>query len=195
MDKSLVLEAAVKAYTNKTNLPSTTDVLTALLESEKSCKTEKRRYSFDALEGTWRLIYITGTQKAQSRLGSLLNQGRYLPRLFNIEITYGANPEPSPRPMEVENRVGIGGLRLTVSGPVKFLMTKNILGFDFTQIQFQLLGATLFQGYIAKGKERETSFYEEKIGKQAFFSYFYVGEQAIAARGRGGGLAMWGRVS
>ena len=135
---------------------------------------EKRRYLFDAVEGTWRLIYITGTQKAQSRLGSLLNQGRYLPRLFNIEITYCTNPEPSPCPMEVKNRVRIGSFQLTVTGPVKFLMRKNILGFDFTQIQVQLFGATLFQGYIQKGKEREIRFYEEKIGKQAFFTYFYI---------------------
>ena len=41
---------------------------------------------------------------------------------------------------------------------------------------------------------KEESFYTDKISHQAFFAYFYLSEGAIAARGRGGGLALWSRV-
>jgi hypothetical protein len=35
---------------------------------------------------------------------------------------------------------------------------------------------------------------DDKISKQAFFTYFYVSEEAMAARGKGGGIALWSRV-
>jgi hypothetical protein len=53
----------------------------------------------------------------------------------------------------------------------------------------------LYDGYIRKGQEREARFYEQGVKEQAFFTYFLVQNNAIAARGRGGGLALWTRVS
>jgi hypothetical protein len=68
-----------------------------------------------------------------------------------------------------------------------------LLAFDFTQLRVQILGMTLYNGYIRGGKASEESFYQKSIGQQAFFAYFVINPQILAARGRGGGLALWGK--
>jgi hypothetical protein len=60
-------------------------------------------------------------------------------------------------------------------------------------MNLKLFGVTLYDNYIRAIKAREESFYTDKISQQAFFAYFYLSEGAIAARGRGGGLALWSR--
>jgi len=52
----------------------------------------------------------------------------------------------------------------------------------------------LYDRYIRGGQEREASFYDKPLKDKAFFTYFLVENRAIAARGRGGGLALWKRV-
>jgi hypothetical protein len=52
----------------------------------------------------------------------------------------------------------------------------------------------LYDGYIRNGRDSEAKFYEESVKEQAFFTYFLVEERCMAARGRGGGLALWTRV-
>jgi hypothetical protein len=74
------------------------------------------------------------------------------------------------------------------------LVNKNILAFDFTRITVKLLGKTVYQGFIRGGEAREAEFFSLSVAKQAFFAYFLVEDGIIAARGRGGGLALWGRV-
>jgi len=51
----------------------------------------------------------------------------------------------------------------------------------------------VYKGYIRGGEAKEKTFYDESVGKQAFFTYFIVENEIIAARGRGGGLALWSR--
>ncbi|NES72975.1 MAG: hypothetical protein F6K24_51155, partial [Okeania sp. SIO2D1] len=82
----------------------------------------------------------------------------------------------------------------SLSGPTKFIDKKNILAFDFTKITVKLLGVKLYSGYIRGGQESEDKFATESVGKQAFFAYFLIQEKFIAARGRGGGLAIWGKL-
>ncbi|RMF21552.1 MAG: hypothetical protein D6756_12200, partial [Cyanobacteria bacterium J083] len=82
----------------------------------------------------------------------------------------------------------------SLTGPVKFLSPKNILAFDFTTMYIKLFGLKVYQGYIRGGKKKEESFYQDKINQQAFFSYFYLSKNVSAARGKGGGLAIWIRV-
>jgi hypothetical protein len=126
-----------------------------------------------------------------------LGTGRYIPQFINIQLSYSpASVESQQQNFQVgqvENCVAIGGLNLMLTGPTKFLSHKNILAFDFTRMTVRLFGATLYSGYIRGGQAKEQEFYNESVGKQAFFAYFLVEDQAIAARGRGGGLALWGR--
>ncbi|HEY9874077.1 MAG TPA: hypothetical protein V6D12_11605 [Candidatus Obscuribacterales bacterium] len=187
-----ILEQAAKAFT--TNPPAPEKVVSELLEAEKKAKHSKERYFFHQLIGTWRLCFITGTKKTRARAGIVLGAGRYVPKFIKIKIFYAnTTPEQDIDAGTVENCVEFGGLRIALTGITKFLPKKNILAFDFTRMNIQLFGATLYKGYIRGGERKEQEFYQESVSKQAFFSYFLVQDEMIAARGRGGGLALWRR--
>ncbi|MGK7916520.1 MAG: hypothetical protein AB4038_13415 [Prochloraceae cyanobacterium] len=201
VDNSLIITKVTQAViTKKAEKPSPDSVVEALLIAEKTAKKNKQKYSFDQLRGTWRLCFITGTKKSRARAGIVLGAGRYLPDWVKIKITYQANTEPTVKQEQdfeagrVENLVELGPLQLCVTGPVKFLSGKNILVFDFTRTIVQVFGVKLYSGYIRGGKVSEEKFYQTSVSKQAFFAYFLVTEASIAARGKGGGLAIWARV-
>jgi hypothetical protein len=194
MQNISILEQAA----NSNSKPSSNEVVTALLAAEKNAKKAKNRYSFEQLTGNWQLCFITGTKKTQKKAGIVLGAGRYIPQwIAKISIAYFAESvaegTENSEIGRVENSVKVGTIEMTLSGPTKFL-PNNILAFDFTRITVKLLGKTVYQGYIRGGESRETEFLSSSVGKQAFFAYFLVEDGIIAARGRGGGLALWGRV-
>ncbi len=187
---NLILEQAVA----NSPRPAADSVVSALLEAEKSAKRNKLSYSFEQLIGTWKLCFITGTKKTRAKAGIVLGAGRYIPKLIKIKIVYSASQAEENFDLgNVENSVEFGAVKLTLAGMTKFLHKKNILAFDFTRMTIQLLGATLYQGYIRGGEKKEQEFLTESVSKQAFFAYFLVEDGMIAARGRGGGLALWSR--
>ena len=187
-----LLEQIANSSTEKTNIPpASSEVVTALLEAEKIAKKQKISYSFDQLIGTWRLCFVTGVKRKKT--GVNLGKGRYLPKFLKISLTYFSPEESASNRGKVENCVALGFLKISLTGPVKFIMPKNLLVFDFTRMNLKLLGLTLYNGYIRSGKEKEETFYQEKINKQAFFAYFYISQSVIAARGRGGGFALLGK--
>lgn len=174
--------------------PKPDDLVAHLLTLEKQAKQDKVTFPFEQLAGEWRLTFITGTRKAQQQAGVMLGKGFYLPKWLTIAIAYSASTnaaldDPWQRG-EVKNTVQLAALKLTVAGCIKYQAAKRLLAFDFTQMTVQLAGATLYDGAMRGGTNPEV-FHTTPIAKQAFFSYFYVSEQAIAARGRGGGLAIW----
>ena len=191
MTSNLILQQAANYFLDQSNLPSSSEVVNALLEAEKFAKKEKISYSWESLIGNWRLCFVTGTKKTRKKAGIVLGAGKYLPRFVKISLNYFPSEESSENQGNVENCVNVGGLQLSLTGPVKFLAPKNILAFDFTRMKLKVFGVTLYNGYIRDGKTKEASFYTDKISQQAFFAYFYLTDSAIAARGRGGGLALW----
>ena len=195
MENISILEQAAQSNSK----PSPATVVAALLEAEKRAKQNKIRYGFEQLIGNWRLCFITGTKKTRQKAGIVLGAGRYIPEwVAKIQIAYSAQAvaegEEDREKGRVENSVQVGAIKLTLSGPTKFLVNKNILAFDFTRITVKLLGKTVYQGFIRGGEAREAEFFSLSVGKQAFFAYFLVEDGIIAARGRGGGLALWARV-
>mgnify|MGYP003433915722 CR=1 FL=1 len=185
--------------TQSNSQPSSDAVVAALLEAEKTAKQNKVCYSFAQLIGNWQLCWITGTKKSQQKAGIVLGAGRYIPQwIAKIQIAYSAAESvaegaDNSEIGSVENSVKVGSIELTLSGPTKFL-PNNILAFDFTRVTVKLLGKSVYQGYIRGGESREAEFFSQSVGKQAFFTYFLVEDGMIAARGRGGGLALWRKV-
>ncbi|NEP53930.1 MAG: hypothetical protein F6K65_36130, partial [Moorea sp. SIO3C2] len=169
--------------------PRPDELVTALQTTEKASK--NAAYAFSDLSGTWQLRFITGTKKSRKRAGVALGAGRYLPQLIKIHITYQTDGEHQGW---VQNSVILGALTLTLTGPILFWPQAKCLAFDFTQIQIKLGTASLYQGRI-KPEAADQEFYEQTLKEQAFFKYFWVTGQGIAARGRGGGLALWSRCS
>lgn len=192
---SILQQAATLSENTNNSSPATSQVVEALLTAEKTSKKNKINFAFKQLLGTWQLRFITGTKKTRAKAGIVLGAGRYLPKFIGIYLTYCARLlVTAPQDVQagtVENVVELGGFKLALEGPIKFLPQKNILAFDFTRINVQFLNFRLYQGYIRGGKAKEQNFYQESVGKQAFFAYFLVEENFIAARGRGGGLALW----
>ena len=190
---SLIKRAANTS--NKSDLPDSYKLVESLLALEKAAKKEKIEHNFLDLVGTWNLRFITGTKKTRNRAGIVLGAGRYIPQLIKIQITYDHNSQSIPNGGRVKNSVRLAGLNLSLTGPVKFIPQKNILAFDFTAMTVNVFGIKIYDGYVGKGNTREQEFYQTKISQQAFFSYFLIQEKFIAARGKGGGLALWSRVA
>lgn len=188
---SSLQEAVTWLVKKREKKPTSDQLVLALVAAEKFSRQTKPSYTAQQLQGTWRLCFITGTKQAQNRAGVVLRSGRYLPRWATIELTY--HPDTLSQLGTVENAIKLGAFNLTLTGPAKFLPPKNILAFDFTHISVAMANLNLYQGKVRGGKESEEKFYREKIKKQAFFTYFLIDDNLIAARGRGGGLALWGR--
>lgn len=167
-----------------------------LIATEKAAKKHRKAHAYEQLCKTWQLCWVAGTKQVRRRAGVMMGAGRYLPHWLKINITYTQTEETDLGAMEVrgqvENSVQLGMLQLTLMGLVKFLTGKNLLIFDFTRMRVRVSRLTLYDGYIRGGKKTEASFYDTPIKQQAFFNYFLVDDEVIAARGKGGGLALWG---
>ncbi|MEM6399334.1 MAG: hypothetical protein AAF757_03760, partial [Cyanobacteria bacterium P01_D01_bin.116] len=173
-----------------TKAPVSEAVVKSLIEAEITAKQAKVSYSYSQLLGNWRLGFITGTKKTRKRAGVVLGAGKFLPKLIKIQLSY-SQLEDIPEKGNVENSVELGLLKIVLTGPVQFWSKKNILAFDFTKMRLSLSGLNLYQGYIRGGEEREKNFDKQTLKQQAFFTYFLIKDSYIAARGRGGGLALW----
>lgn len=189
------LDQAIAFLTTPSATPPTPEaVVEALLMAEKTTKQTKVRHDYPQLLGTWRLGFITGTKRSRQRAGVILGAGRFLPDWVKIHLSY-SQVELGQEQGTVQNSVKFGLLQLILTGPTQFWQKTNILSFDFTRIKISLSGFKLYEGYIRGGQNREAHFYEQSLKQQAFFTYFLVQNQCIAARGRGGGLALWTRVN
>jgi len=187
------LNQAIEFLTTPSATPPVPEaVVEALLMAEKTAKQTKVRHAYPQLLGSWRLGFITGTKRSRQRAGVILGAGRFLPKWVKIHLSYSQS-EPDQERGTVQNSVELGPLQLVLTGPTQFLPKTNILAFDFTQMRVSLLGLKFYQGYIRGGRDREARFYEQSVKEQAFFTYFLVQDGCIAARGRGGGLALWTR--
>jgi hypothetical protein len=189
------LTQAVQFLTTSTGSPpAAADVVEALLNAERQTRQAKVRHDYKSLLGQWQLGFITGTKRSRQQAGVLLGAGRFLPRWLTIQIAYQRS-ETDTNHGTVENSVHLGPVQLVVIGPTRFWANTNILSFDFTRLHLALSTITFYQGYIRNGQTREVSFAAQPLKEQAFFNYFLVDDQCIAARGRGGGLALWTRIN
>lgn len=190
-----VLDQAIEFLTTPSATPPAPEaVVQALLMAEKTAKQTKVRHAYPQLLGTWRLRFITGTKRSRQRAGVILGIGRFLPSWVKIQLSYSQSQSEQERGT-VQNSVELGPLQLVLTGPTQFWSKTNMLAFDFTRMKVSLAGLKLYEGYIRGGRDKEARFYEQSVKEQAFFTYFWVQERYIAARGRGGGLALWTRVS
>ena len=189
--KDSVIDQAVQGLADSSQtLPAAAAVVETLLQAEKLAKQTKVRHSYSQLLGVWRLGFITGTKRTRQRAGVVLGAGRFLPKWVRIYISY-SQPDSSLEVGTVQNQVDLGPLQMVLTGPTQFWPKMNILAFDFTRMTVRLSGLKLYEGYVRGGQDREAKFYEQRLKEQAFFTYFLVAERHIAARGKGGGLAMW----
>lgn len=192
LDEISIVEQAALEQNSKTKLSSSSQVVNALLKLEKIPKSEQDSYCLSDLAGSWNLRFITGTKKTRKKAGIILGTGKYIPKLIKIQIRY--KTESSTANIgQVINFVKLAFCELSLTGPIRFSPQKRILAFDFTYLKISVWGLNLYQGYIQNGVEKEQLFTEKELKDQAFFKYFLIKDNFIAARGKGGGLALWTR--
>ncbi len=190
-----IIEQAVRYAQTGGEAPATGDVVAALVAAEKQCKRLKKqssqRYDYEQLLGVWRLGFVSGTRKVKPRKGAKavkkLGNGRFTPSWAKFEITYQANEEGGI----IENAVTLGPLSLRLKGPNRFWPNTNSLGFDFTALQARVGALNLYKGAVRGGPKQAELFKAQSLKDHAFFTFFILNPNYIAARGKGGGLALW----
>ncbi|MDZ8050907.1 MAG: hypothetical protein RMX68_023395 [Aulosira sp. ZfuVER01] len=186
------LSQATAAYRGEGGkLPTASLLVDALLAAEKTAKQERLAYNFESLVGKWRLCFATGTRKVRKRGGIVLGKGLYMPKFAAAHISFNASSEEDLGRGEITNQVQVGSVLVKLTGPAKYLDKKNLLAFDFTQMQISLFSRVVYNGQIRSGQVQNGDFYSQPIAKLPFFAFFLVTKDFIAARGRGGGLALW----
>lgn len=183
----ILTEAATAYQGQNQQRPNADMIVKALLQAEKNTKQEKIAYPFTSLLGQWRLCFATGTRKVRKRGGIILSKGYYWPKFLTAYISFTATTDTLG---EISNQIQLGAFLLKLIGPAKYLGKKNILAFNFTQMQMSLFGRIIYSGSF-RSQAQTKNFAEQPVAKLPFFAFFLVTENFIAARGRGGGLALW----
>jgi hypothetical protein len=188
-----ILERAAISYQSQDlqiDLPDTRSVVNALLTAEKTVKQTKHAIDFADLAGEWRLCFSSGVKRAKKGKGITLDKGYYLPKFIPAFISISPNLA-DPSKGTIANQISLGGLRLKFTGVCRYPGKKNLLIFDFTDLEIYMFGRKIYQTKIRSGKTPDVNFSEIPIGKLPFFSFFWASSTSIAARGKGGGVALW----
>ncbi|MGF1567704.1 MAG: hypothetical protein ACFCVD_06495 [Nodosilinea sp.] len=169
--------------------PDSQIVVATLLEAERLAKSSPQSLSAEALVGTWRLRF-TAPKKPAYKEGQPVGRGFYWPGLALATISFGPDPDTADR-LTIENQLQVGPLKLRFMGPAKFLPKKHLLAFDFVRLQLWLGGLQVLNLPLKGAAAKQESFLTTPVGQLPFFAFFAATERYIAARGRGGGLALW----
>jgi hypothetical protein len=186
-----LVDKAIAAHFGGLPRPDGSKLTAALLELEKDAKQNRLMIPQSALVGSWRLCF-SASKKAKYQSGQPTGSGFYIPKWAIARITFAANDTPET-PLSVANELHIGPLKVSFTGPARYPGKKNLLVFDFTELTVQGFGLTVYQGAVGRKKRAGQSFMEVAIAQLPFFAFFTATEEYIAARGRGGGLAIWAR--
>ncbi|MCO5557921.1 hypothetical protein L7F22_011494 [Adiantum nelumboides] len=125
---------------------------------------------------TWMLVFTADKQSKKGGSG----KGSYVP-ITAVQKFDATN-------MTIENGVYLGPLGfLTFSG--RFSWNNRILAFLFDTLNIKLGILGPFKFNIEKKEDKGRS----PTNKDPFFVWHYADDEIIAARGRGGGLALWCR--
>ena len=187
-----VLDHAAASLRTKSDRPEAKEVVKALLQAEKAAKQQKLVYPLESLFGQWRLCF-TAPKNAHFKSGVALGKGFYVPQIAPAQISLF--PSQNLGEARITNSVQFGSLQLKLTGPARYLYKKNLLMFDFTQVEILLFNRAIYSGGFRGGKLKDADFYKRSVAKAPFFAFFRVTEDLIAARGRGGGLALWVKES
>ncbi len=186
-DFTTILDRAAQGI----DCPTKEVMVNALQSAEIFARGEKLAIPFASLLGEWRLCFATGAKKDKQRGGIKLGSGFYFPKITPASIAFTQDVGLSTG--TATNKLVVAAVQFQFTGPCRYPGKKNLLAFDFTQIQMKILGATIYQGKIRSGKRGGKDFEQLSIANLPFFAFFWAGEHGIAARGRGGGLALWVR--
>ena len=145
-----------------------------LLSREQQARRQGSAISATDLIGCWQLqtLWPKGQRDANALSGWLLRSlGAYL------DISLDDN-----KTLRLRNAVNLGALSLQFSGPGNLQGRRPLLNFHFNQIRLMLGTITLLQRSLPT----------PAANRQPFFALIHRDSSGwLAARGRGGGVALW----
>jgi hypothetical protein len=162
-------------------VPSTPDA-DRLLQLERRSRAEGSGLVAADLIGPWRLQQVWGKG---SRQPSTVSAALLRALAARLEIT----PGPSPDCLRLANAVNLGALALRSEGEGQLRGRRPLLVFWFERLQLRLAGRVVLERALPRPEPRRLPFFaliaRERAGDPQ-------GEGGwLAARGRGGGLALW----
>lgn len=155
--------------------PNAQAVIAAMLEAEKVAKQQRLAYHLEALLGDWQLCFTTlskvnGCWRSFSTGESpLAGKGIYVPKIAQAQISFSqpADSESISYTGEIGNQIQVGSILFRVRGSFYYPGKKNLLMFDFTQVQFSIFGKTLYSGNFRSGAQ-SIAFEQRAIAKLPF---------------------------
>lgn len=172
-------------------------VVDALLGLEKLARSVSKeddgQFSRDTLaklDGSWRLVFTTGTIDTQQKTGRRINY-------FPIKAIQSFDTST----MKLTNGIFVGDFAvLQFFGPFDWLEDRRRLEFDFDELAVLGFRFTLPKGGAAEigastGLGSKGNVQRAKSDKKAFFNWISADDAIATARGGGGGLALWRRDS
>lgn len=160
---------------------------------------KEKRVSLEDINGEWELCFTTGTKKTPTGGGT----GSYFP----IRAVQSFNAED----LKIRNGVILGPIQFFFDGEFLWRKKQRMLEFTFLKVSLALgsLGPlsmgtgdpeswnslkALEQG-VVNGEGNIEKATPGKIGANPFFTFVHVDEDVCVARGRGGGIAFWSKIS
>jgi len=167
--------------------------LEKLMRVKCSSEPEFANEILENLNGSWRLIFTTGTKSTQKKLkGGRINY-------FPIKAVQSFSSKTTP--FYISNGIYLIGDRpvLQFSGDFDFNLKLRKLEFDFDEISILGFKISLGKGQAAQigassGLGAESNVERAKRDKKALFQWISADENIATARGGGGGLALWKRI-
>ena len=149
----------------------------ALLTLERLSRKEGSGLRVADLIGRWRLDQLWG--KGSSR-PSALSAALLRSLAARLEISKGATANH----LRLATAVNLGALELRFDGEGQLQGRRPLLVFWFERLQLRLGAMVLLERTLPSPKEKRMPFF-------ALIAAERTGEGWLAARGRGGGLALW----
>ena len=153
--------------------PASLPTAAQLLDLERRARQSGTGLDADALAGTWQLqvVWPKGTQRAAGFSSWLL-------RGLAARLEIGGDAHG----LLLSNAVNLGSLELRFCGRGQLQGQRPLLLFSFDQLELRLAGRLLVQRSLSAPSPK----------RMPFFALIHRdGSGWLAARGRGGGLAVW----
>jgi len=130
------------------------------------------------LLGDWRLNQVWGKEQAEPSRAAAAT-------LRALSASLALLPEEDGA-LRIENSLALAGLKLVFIGSARLKGRRPLLVFTFDTLQVSLAGRTLWSLALPPAAQ----------GREPFFALIAsrsttAGNRWLAARGRGGGLALW----
>jgi len=156
----------------------------ALLELERRSRSLGTGLEAEELLGAWQLVQTWPKGQNEPAAAS-----SWLLRSLAAQLRIEAGP--SPGQLRLANRVSLGALSLEFSGQGQLKGRRPLLVFWFERLQLQLGNLKLLDRAIAKPEPAKLPFFALIARGQDRDGQGLAARQWLAARGRGGGLALW----